>query len=562
MKKTSMIIAAFACVSSLLLMQCANPNAGNGSDTGNAMIASMLYNPDGTPANHAVVRFFRFGTDPRTGVTAIDSTTTDAKGNYTAKLDTGTYNILANGGGNATFQDSIKAIKDSTVHPPADTLKATGSLKGIVRLEEGGDPTTVFVLFMGANVFTTVQDSAGNFATTDMAKGRYQVKLLSTLDNYKPKDTVLTVTAGSVDSLPGPIVLQYTGIPVPRGLTINYDTLKQIVNLSWNKPAIGRMVAGYDIYRQRSDSTSFANIKSGVKDTVFQDSTGVQDQTYEYRVAVVDSNNTIGVMSAGVSAKVTSVFILTDSIVSPMINSSQANGFAIGKDTTIYVAAAGFNNFIRVLSKTGDSINAIGKGNFKQVYDIAIDSKENIFAVDPDNNAIFKFLKNGTFVSSWPINIPTRIAIDTQDNIYVVFSDGRGIMKLDTLGNKMDSTFFSSTTKAMEGNLIIGSNGNLFVGSLTAKKIFMFSSNLAIANSFTLAMDNHALTELHAIDNKGNLYLRNVRSTQPDLEYDVFTSAGGFVAKLQPGVGDYLRILGGRLYLMSQTGLLIYGIPF
>ena len=100
------------------------------------------------------------------------------------------------------------------------------------------------------------------------------------------------------------------------GLKIVYDTLKQIVNLIWDKPINGRKVKGYNIYRRNVDSnTTIAAINLHlVTDTVYSDSTGTQDQTYEYSVAVMDTNNSEGVKSATVNIIMKSPFDLIDSI--------------------------------------------------------------------------------------------------------------------------------------------------------------------------------------------------------------------------------------------------------
>jgi hypothetical protein len=557
--KSAVALALFPALAAILT--CANlPNQG-GTDTGNARVTAMVYNPGGSPAVNAKVCFYRHDDDPR-GSHAVDSTTTDNNGNYSKELDTGTYNILASLDTNATFQDSIIVSKGDTTRPPPDTLRSLGSISGKIDLQGTDDPRTVFILFMGSNTFTRPTDAQGNFTATNMAKGRYAVTLLTTLDDYDVMDTSFVITAGLDSVIPQPIVMTYTGIPIPKGLRIEYDTMMQIVTLYWNTPTTGSPVQGYNIYRKHQDS-ALVLLRPDWQDTVYHDSTGMQDITYQYRVAAVDTNTMEGTRSGVVGVTVVSAFPLLDSIITPFINSSQAHGFAIGKDTTIYVAAAGLNNFIRVVSKTGDSINVIGKGTFSQVYGIALDSKGNIYGADPDKSKIFKFSNNGAALDTITINQPGALSIDSMDNIFVVFSNGQGIMKCDTIGNKMDSAFFSTTPIGM-GNLTIGSNGNLFIGNLTANKIFMYSSNLTIANSFTLTRNNHSLTELHAIDNKGNLYIRNTYNLQAleYLEWDVFTSTGSFVAKLQPGVGDFARVVDDRLFLMSQSGLRIYHIPF
>src|SRR5271157_1033275 len=215
----------------VVAIQCMNPNGGTGSST-ESRVTAMVYNPGGTPAAHAKVMFYPVNYNPHTGglgktatVATVDSTTTDANGNYTATLDSGTYNIIASGGGNLAYQDSITVTKGDTVKPPPDTLKVPGTIQGIIQMQPGDDARTVFILFMGTHTFTMPVDIAGNFTTDNMAAGTYSVRIITTTPNYKVLDTNLNVIAGTVNVLPAPIVLQYTGIPIPEGLKINYDTL-------------------------------------------------------------------------------------------------------------------------------------------------------------------------------------------------------------------------------------------------------------------------------------------------------------------------------------------------
>ena len=310
-RKITTLLFAVAASTVFALLHCSSPLAGNGSGIGNGVVASMLHNPGGSPAKNAKVVFYPVNYNPHTGglgktATAAtpDSTTTDNNGNYTITLDTGSYNVLANGDSGLAYQDSITTIKGDTVKPPPDTLKPAGTIQGIIQMQPGDDPRTVFILFMGTHTFTMPVDIAGNFTTDNMAAGTYSVRIITTTPNYKVLDTNLSVIAGTVNVLPAPIVLQYTGIPVPTGLKITYDTMKQIVTLIWNKPINGRIVQSYTIYRKLSDSANFVNIKGGVTDTTYNDSTGVQDMTYEYRVAVVDTNASEGTKSAAVSVTI------------------------------------------------------------------------------------------------------------------------------------------------------------------------------------------------------------------------------------------------------------------
>lgn len=182
------LLIILVAVGTLYIQSCTRNNiAGNSTQTGNPTVTAMLYNPGGSPAAHAKVRFYPVNYNPQTGglaktlATTVDSTTTDAHGNYTAKLDTGIYNVLATGDSGVVYQDSITVIKDSAVHPPADTLKAPGSLTGVIRLQPGDDARKVFILAMGTNILTSPSDAAGNFSLANMAHGRYSVRISPSL---------------------------------------------------------------------------------------------------------------------------------------------------------------------------------------------------------------------------------------------------------------------------------------------------------------------------------------------------------------------------------------------
>jgi len=298
----------------LLALQCAAPNGGTGSQLPNSNVSGVIYNANGSPASNATVHFYPVSYNPytkslgktnalaaATTVSSLDSTTTDASGHYNVLLDSGSYNLLASGSGNLAYHDSIAPVKGSTIHP-ADTLRAPGSIAGVIRMQGSDNPETVFIIFMGTGSVWFPSDTLGDFATGNMAPGNYPVRFLTTTPNYKVLDTNLTIIAGKIDTLAAPIQLQYTGIPVPAGLHIQYDSAREIVTLVWNTPTTGTKVASYNIYREQSDSTNFALIKGGLPapDTTWQDTTAVQDCTYFCRVAAVDTNQTAGVMCGAV----------------------------------------------------------------------------------------------------------------------------------------------------------------------------------------------------------------------------------------------------------------------
>jgi len=385
-------------ITALFYVTCTRPTAGTATETENVSnVSAMLYNPDGTPAKNATVYFYRFGADPRTGLAAaIYSTTTNAYGNYTALLDSGTYNILASKNSTATFQDSIKAFNDSTVHPPADTLKAFGSISGKVLLQGTDDPRTVFVLFMGTNIFTSVQDTLGNFTAPSMAKGKYKVKLISTLDDYRPMDTSFVIIAGKDSIIQEPILLEYTGIPIPTGLKISYDTLKQTVSVTWNK-ADTTLINGYNVYRAVKGQNFNLITTTPLPETatIFYDSTVAVGNTYQYEVV---SRKASGEESRKAASPGDTVKVVSSSLVTTTftwnLNNTISDTASI--NDTIKACLA-YSNPTRKIVKIVWYIDSLNSSAIKQKSDSSLAGKDTLAYSwkQPGNKKIFVKVTDG-----------------------------------------------------------------------------------------------------------------------------------------------------------------------
>ena len=118
---------------------------------------------------------------------------------------------------------------------------------------------------------------------------------------------------------------------------------------------------------------------------------------------------------------------------------------------------------------------------------IAIDSKNNIYAIDSDENKILKFTGDENLVAEWKPQdtkeessslTPTAIAIDRQDNIYVAYQvsviqkfspDGNLIKEWTSPTDSENGKFFNIFAMATD------SKNNLYVASLEHDKIIQFS---------------------------------------------------------------------------------------
>jgi hypothetical protein len=485
------------------------PDAGNSSQVGNPVV-SMLYNPDGSPAIHAKVYFYPVNYNPHTGglgktvlAASVDSTTTDSNGNYIATLDSGTYNILASGSGNLAYQDSINTIKDDTARPNPDTLHPAGSIRGVVLLEEGGDPTTAFILFMGTKTFTFPDDTTGAFTSDSMAAGDYRVRIITTTPNYRTLDTTLRVIAGTQNVLPGPLVLKYTGIPTPKNVRIVYDTLKQIVTLMWDS-ANATLVSSYNVYR-RNLGLNTVPVRINVNPvfgTMYRDSTGIQDSTYEYQVAAVNTGAIEGTKSAAVQVTVVSAFTLLMTLNVANISTDVAKATGASTSQNFYILSRAPTAGVFLLDSSGAEIDSFGLQVLSDPYEMTQDSLGNFYISDmfldsslgTNVHRIIKFNSIGEKLKEW--NIPGSANCLTVYDSILIAGTNFGVYLFSLDGASIGSFTWSETN--LKG-LAVGSNGYLFLyGNKTISK---FTLN----GSFIDSIYNTDLSQLPGYNDNGYL---------------------------------------------------------
>ena len=276
--------------------------AGNGTQSGNPVISGRLFGPDGTtPAANAVVRLrprgsLSLGIHKKTADSA--TVRTDHNGSYSIHaVDPGTYTIeYAGEGDNRALHDHVIIENaDTTLALPPDTLRPAGTVRGNVRLAEGGDYRKIYVLIFGIDRFVTVNED-GSFTIANLAEASYDLRLVSALSDYGMHDTSgVAVTSADTTTLP-PVELPFTGTPQLRDLHLTYDTLRQAVSLSWKQPDPFTAI-GVNIYRCETGAAGTAPDPVKINDvpvagTMYIDSLARQDHAYSYRVAIVKKDST------------------------------------------------------------------------------------------------------------------------------------------------------------------------------------------------------------------------------------------------------------------------------
>lgn len=510
-----------------LCFQCGNNDniAGNAVQTGNAK--GKLSRSDGTPAAGVTVYFYDVDNNPRTGLSkvmaATDSTVTDSNGAFTDSLPDGQYNMIAGDDSTGVYQDSVEIAGDTAIFPD-DTLKPFGSLAGVVRLQPGHDSRKVFLLVMGTNKWAVPSDPIGNFSFQNMAEGQYTARILSTLDDYAVLDTSFKIMAGKVATLSDTIFLHYTGIPVPQGLTISYDTLKQLVTLTWNTPTTGRSVQGYNVYRKHSDSTSFQKMAAVISGTSFIDSTAYQDQTYQYKVAAVDTTDAEGTKSEAKSVTAIGAFSVSDTI------------FTISQLGTPLALQ---------IDKVGNYVLVNGIGSVVQSTKPA---------------RIERYSHLGVLINSW--DIPggiegnytyNNIAIHDTGSIFAVTKTNE-ILEFDTAGNLRSQFQFPGTVR---GFTIF--KDTLFVGDREAHKILAYTINGDSLYSWgTDGIGNGQFKTIVAIttDARGRLYVEDLHD---NARIQAFEKTGTFLYSVDLGSLDIVSVnldVSGNLITISPANSL------
>jgi len=522
--KTRYIKALAALAAMLIFLYCNKPiDVGGGtSENGNAMIVGKLVYTTGAPAINAVVHLRKKTVLGDTALaktfadTAATVTTNDTGGFSIDSIDPGLYVIEGAKDSDVVLIDSVAVTsQDSTVTLPPDTLKPAGALKGIIYLSEGGDPRKVFILAFGIDRFAGV-NTDGSFKFSNLAEGKYDLRIISSLDNYGVLDTfgisVISADTANLDT----IRLPFIGIPTPKNVSIVYDTLRQIVTLTWAK-ADTALAKTYNVYRRNVElNTVLARINtSPIVDTVYRDSTGAQDSTYEYVVAAVSPANMEGTMSAVISVKVVSGFVWIDTIGTGHL--TFPGEFKIDNKNRIIIPNidpnTGNHNVV-IFDSTFNFVTSFGEGLLSFPASIELDSLNNIYV--GAQNGVFKFDSSGVILDTIFRTASgfTMPYLSILDSFLYVSNGGTGnIMKYSLNGD-------SITTWGGIGNLngqfvggsnvgILAFNNEVFVCDQQSRKIHIFDLLGTFTSAWSAPFSSYPFAQpiRISLDSKNNYYV-------------------------------------------------------
>lgn len=295
-------LSLFLILITLIFFGCSeNKVVGGCTETSNQAI---IYNADGSPADGACVVFIPVDYVPNSSDEIfIDSTKADNNGKYFfSSLNNGVYNVWFKKNNNFAFRGNL-SVNDGVVDEDIiDTLSIPGEITGIVRLLPEHDSREVFILLLGSERYTSPIDSIGNFKFENIPEGEYNIRCLTSYEGYGYLDTTIIVTEDLNAIIEDTLYLPYLRLPVPDSVEIRYDSLTQVMNLSWSCDD-NENIYGYNIYRKNiyEDRFHLVNIEPIINKT-FIDSSLVYSlvlkiengTTCQYKISAVDSLGVVG----------------------------------------------------------------------------------------------------------------------------------------------------------------------------------------------------------------------------------------------------------------------------
>jgi len=171
----------------------------------------------------------------------------------------------------------------------------------------------------------------------------------------------------------------------------------------------------------------------------------------------------------------------------------------IDSDDNIYIADRDndriqkFDSDFNFILKFGTS--GSGNGQFGQPVDLDTDSLGNIYVVDPQRNRVQKFTSEGVYITKWgtsgsgdgQFDQPYGIALDDSDNVYVVDRNNARVQKFTSEGVYV-SQFGSSGSGDGEfqypRDIAFDSLGNIYVSEKDGHRVQKFDSDGIYVSQF------------------------------------------------------------------------------
>ena len=169
-------------------------------------------------------------------------------------------------------------------------------------------------------------------------------------------------------------------------------------------------------------------------------------------------------------------------------------------------------------------------GQFHLPWSLALDSSNNVYVVDRNNDRIQKFDNDGNFITVWNVVEPVGIATDSLNNVYVTaISNGANIaIKFSSMGNLIKSWFVASPNPNVDTQnaIAVDNLNNVYVSSNS--HIFKYTSDGTFIKSWgSEGTGDGQFQQIVgiAIDSSNNVYATDAYSQR----VEKFDSDGTFI---------------------------------
>jgi hypothetical protein len=282
------LIIALSIGISILGIVCTNEKPVAGIEITNGNCVGTIYHSNGSVADGAVVRLIPRDYNPFSPADSlIDSTVTDRNGRFSFMVtQLRRYNVIAQKA-DVSCMDSIELIPNATI-VVIDTLRESGFISGIVRLQTPDTANSIVILVMGTNVYVMPSDTSGNFATPLLAAGTYALRIFSTQSGYAVFDTIVTVEKGAETKLPV-IFLPSANAPSVGDFSVTLDSLMMYATFVWSVSDTDSIVS-YSLHRtSKKGNDSLIMVDKSLTSTTY-DVLLYEGDTLTYQIAANGKN--------------------------------------------------------------------------------------------------------------------------------------------------------------------------------------------------------------------------------------------------------------------------------
>jgi sugar lactone lactonase YvrE len=235
---------------------------------------------------------------------------------------------------------------------------------------------------------------------------------------------------------------------------------------------------------------------------------------------------------------------------------------AVAADGDVYVADSG-NGRISVFTGNGSFVRSFGEGELSEPMDVALDGGR-VLVADAVRERVVIFDTFGKFLDVFDCfcgpSRPSGLAVDSSSfssTVYVADAEGERIVAFSAGSH----TQIEPPPPFSPRDLIVGSDGDLYVADSGNERVDVFTKGGAFVRSFGetgagALSDPVAL----ALDGSGGIYVAD--QTADRVEH--FSEAGGFLGGFtaEPDVAGVVAACGGNVFVAEESASLARVVRF